>query len=108
MNSVKAPTSVRFRDYLIDSLRDPEEAAEYIEAVLEEEDPEPTLLKSALLDVLEAFDKAAVLPEKTEHHHQKLEKFLTPLGSREIYQLAGWLKELGLKLTVTVDDEPES
>lgn len=33
-----------YHDYLIGLLQDPEEAAAYLEAILEEEDPDPELL----------------------------------------------------------------
>ncbi len=42
--------------YLIESLKDPEEAAAYIETILEAADPEPQLLSSALQDVVHDGD----------------------------------------------------
>ncbi len=41
MTQVKMPTSDRWQDALIESLKDPEYAAGFIEAILEEKDPEP-------------------------------------------------------------------
>jgi len=46
---VKASISDSYHDYLVRSLQDPEEAAADLEAILEEENPEPELLKVALL-----------------------------------------------------------
>lgn len=105
MNNVKAPTGNSFHEHLIDSLQDPEEAALYVEAILEEPDPEPTLLKSALLDVVEAFNQAHALPESHHSHLQKLDEVLAQSGSDAIYGLADWLNNLGLKLSVTVADQ---
>jgi hypothetical protein len=36
-----------------------------------------------------------------------LDKILSQKGSDAIYNLAGWLKELGLKLTVTAEEVSE-
>jgi hypothetical protein len=43
MKDVKAPTSDSYRESLIESLKDAEEAAGFIGAILEEKDPEPAL-----------------------------------------------------------------
>ena len=48
MKNVKMPTSDSYREFLIECLKDPEHAAGYIEAILEEKDPEPELLRNAL------------------------------------------------------------
>jgi DNA-binding phage protein len=105
MSSGRAKTTVRFEDYLIRSLQDPVEAAAYIEAILEEEEPGPTLLKSALLDVVEAFSRTTLSPEQAESQRQKLDDVLSKPGSQAIYGLAVWLNEMGLKLSVSVQDE---
>jgi len=96
-----------YQDYLISRLKDPEEAAAYIEAILEEEDPEPTLLKSALLDVVEAFSKTTISPEQAESQRQKLDDILIQSGSQAIYGLASWLSEMGLQLSVSVQNEDD-
>jgi len=51
MQSTDYPVSRSFRDYLIESLQDPEDAAGYLTAILEEPDPDPELLAAALDDV---------------------------------------------------------
>jgi len=102
MKNVKVPASDSYHDYLVKSLQDPEEAAAYLEAILEEEDPEPELLKVALLDVAEALGKAHVTSEQRKFHSEKLNGILSQSGSLEVYGLANWLSDLGLKLTVTV------
>ncbi len=98
-------TKVKFEDYLIRSLQDPVEAAAYIAAIFEEEEPEPTLLKNALLDVVEAFSRTTLSPEPAESQRQKLDDILSKPGSQAIYSLAIWLNEMGLKLGVNVQDK---
>ena len=85
--------SVSYHQSLISRLKNPEYSAMYIESILEEKDPEPELLKTALADVAEALGE--------KHHLEKLDRILSVEGSAEIYQLGLWLEELGLKLTVT-------
>jgi len=62
---------------LITSLQDPEEAAAYLEAILEEEDPEPELLKVALLNVAEALGDADDASEKRKFYSKKLDEILS-------------------------------
>ncbi len=102
---MKASTSDSYHDYLVRSLHDPEEAAAYLEAILEEEDPEPELLKVALLDVAEALGKAHVTSEQRKFYSEKLDEILSQSGSQEVYGLANWLNGLGLKLTVAVAED---
>ncbi len=52
METDKKPKTVSFREYLIDLLKDPEEAKAYIKAAESENDPE--LLELARRDVEEA------------------------------------------------------
>ncbi|MDX2229582.1 MAG: transcriptional regulator [Leptolyngbyaceae cyanobacterium bins.349] len=93
-----------YYDYLISRLRNPEAAA-YIEAILEEEDPEPILLKSALLDVVEALSQTTLSSEQAELQRQKLDQVLSLTGSQAVYGLMGWLNEIGLQLSVAVVDQ---
>jgi DNA-binding phage protein len=105
MENVKVPVSDSYHDYLVKSLQDPEEAAAYLEAILEEEDPEPELLKVALIDVAEALGKADGTSEKRKFYSKKLDEILSQSGSQEVYGLTTWLNSLGLKLTVTVAEQ---
>ena len=93
-----------YRDFLIQSLQDPEEAATYLEAILEEEDPEPELLRVALLNVAEALGRADDISEKRKFYSRTLDEILSQSGSQEVYGLTNWLNSLGLKLTVAVAD----
>jgi DNA-binding phage protein len=99
------PKSLPYHDFLISHLKDASYAAGYIEAILEEEDPEPELLKMALSNVAEALGEQIMTAEQAKVHLQKLDELLSKRGSEAIYNLSNWLNALGLKLTVAVDQE---
>ncbi|MGK7900619.1 MAG: DNA-binding protein, partial [Hormoscilla sp.] len=80
--------------------KNPEHAAAYIEAILEEEDPEPQLLRNALRKVIEARFRSKLLSENDELLHQRLDAMLTKSGCAEIYALVEFLNAVGLKLTI--------
>jgi DNA-binding phage protein len=102
------PKSLPYHPFLIESLRKkPELAAAYITATLEEEEPEPELLKRALSDVAEALGQPKMTPEQYELHLKKLDELLSQQGSDAIYNLGTWLNALGLKLTVAVCSDTE-
>lgn len=98
--------SVNYHPYKISNLQDPKYAAAYLTTILEQEDGdlELKLLELALTDVFEALGKAKMSPEAAKLHLEKLENLLSKPGSVAIYSLGDWLAELGLKLTVTVDE----
>ncbi|MEG3895291.1 MULTISPECIES: transcriptional regulator [unclassified Microcoleus] len=104
MKDVKAPTSHSYREYLIESLKEAEEAAGYIGAILEEKDPEPALLRNAIRNVIEAKIRMNALSESAKELHEKLDKMLTESGGSEIYSLVELLEALGFKLEITVAD----
>ncbi|MEI6065282.1 MAG: hypothetical protein WCQ26_11860 [Pseudanabaena sp. ELA748] len=81
-------------DFLIESLNDPEEAAAYVSAVLEEEKPEIELLPLCLGHVAAALGG--------EGDRQWVKDFGVSDKSQAVYESAAWLDSLGLKLTVTV------
>jgi DNA-binding phage protein len=101
------PTSDSYHDYLISSLKDPSYAAVYLETHLEEKEPEPELLRLALSNVAEALGELNMSSEQANLHREKLDKLLSHEGIEAIYNLANWLKNLGLKLTVSVSEEAE-
>ncbi|WP_323197395.1 helix-turn-helix domain-containing transcriptional regulator [Nodularia harveyana] len=94
------PTSDSYQDYLIESLQDPEEAAAYIEAILEAENPETELLTSALKDVIDAQLKMNNLSAQAKLKWEQLNQMLLKSGGAEIYSLVGLLDTLGFKLEV--------
>lgn len=89
-----------YQTELIESLRDPREAAEYLNAALEEDDPELFLL--ALRNVAEAQGGVAQLAEKTKLNRESLYKMLSARGNPELRSLEALLQALGLRLAVTV------
>ncbi|MEG4026152.1 MULTISPECIES: transcriptional regulator [unclassified Microcoleus] len=103
------PTSDSYQGYLIEALKDKIHAAAYLTAHLEDEEPEPGLLELALSNVFEALGEPNMSTEDAKLHLEKLDVLLSGEGSATIYALASWLKALGLKLTVAVDegDQPE-
>lgn len=102
MKTVKMPTSDSWQDALIKSLQNTEEAAGYIQAILEVEDPEPELLRAALQDVVDARIKSNNFSEESKHYWEKLEKRLSASGGAEIYALVAFLEAIACKLEVTV------
>jgi probable addiction module antidote protein len=97
------PTHKSYHSYLIESLKDPAEAAAYLDAVLEDGDPEHVLL--ALKNVAEAHrhltDTANEFDSDWENCYQLLVQGKTP----ELSAIAALLSKLGLKLSVTVKQE---
>jgi hypothetical protein len=90
MNNGKTPTK-KYQDYLIASLRDPEAAAAYLTAILEESNPEPGLLMDALQDISTAIGSAAApTPAIT----------LPVAAPIAIASLTEYLASLGLQLVV--------
>jgi hypothetical protein len=80
-------------DFLIDSLKDHEEAAAYVTAVLEEENPEPELLPLCLGHVAAALGNDSDL--------QWVKDFVANNKSQAVYELAAWLDSQGLKLQIS-------
>jgi probable addiction module antidote protein len=83
---------------LIESLRDPREAENYLNAALEEGDPELFLL--ALRNVAEAQGGVAQLAEKTKLNRESLYKMLSERGNPELRSLDVLLHALGFRLAV--------
>jgi len=98
MKEMKMPTSDSYYESLIESLKDPEHAGDFIGAILEEKDPEPALLRNAIRKVIEAQTRMNVLSESAKEHHEKLDQMLTESGGSEIYTLVELLEALGFKL----------
>lgn len=84
-----------FHKYLIESLKDPEEAAEYLNAVLEENDPK--LFLSALRDVADAYGMGEIA-KKTDLNRPSLYRMLSKEGNPEIYSVFSLLTAIGLRL----------
>lgn len=97
------PTSDSYREFIIERLKDSEHAAGFIEAILEEKDPEPELLTNALRKVIEAYGRSNNLSEAAKQHYEKLEQMLAESGCSEIYTFVELLNLLGFRVEITVN-----
>jgi DNA-binding phage protein len=102
------PKSVDYHPSFIERLKNPEYAIAFISAILEEPEPEPELLRSALLDVAVALGTARMTPEQLQQHQLKLDQLLSQPSPQSLFQLSGWLNQLGLKLTLVPCQTGES
>lgn len=93
--------STPYQPELIESLRNPREAEEYLNVALEEDDPELFLL--ALRNVTEAQGGVARLAEKTKLNRENLYKMLSERGNPEFKSLELLLHALGFRLAVTAN-----
>lgn len=87
-----------FRDDLIKALKDPIEACEYINAVLQEGDI--NLLLSALGDVAEAQGGMTKLSHQTKLNRANLYQMLSGHGNPRIHSMESVLKAFGLRMGV--------
>lgn len=94
------PRSISYHEQLIEALKDPLEAAPYIEVVLEEGDPK--MLRKALKNVIEAQGGIDQLSERVKQCYEKFDQMLEEKGEIEFYCLSALLDALGLQLAVTV------
>lgn len=90
-----------YQPELIESLRNPKEAEEYLNVALEENDPELFLL--ALRNVTEAQGGVARLAEKTNLNRESLYRMLSERGNPEFKSLDLLLHALGFRLAVTAN-----
>jgi DNA-binding phage protein len=94
------PRSTSYHEKLIKDLKDPLEAAAYIEVVLEE--GEPKMLSKALKNVIEAQGGINKLSAQVKECYEKLDVMLLEKREVEFYCLTALLDALGLQLAVTV------
>ncbi|UEM22805.1 putative addiction module antidote protein [Skermanella mucosa] len=87
---------------IVDSLTNEDRIAAYLEAVLEDGDPE--LVAAALGDIARAKGMTDIA-RSTGLGRQSLYKALAPGGNPEFATVLKVIRSLGLRLTVTVDPE---
>lgn len=92
--------SASYQDYLIETLRNPKEAAAYLDAALEAGDPELFLL--ALRNVAEAQGGLLKLSKRTKLNRANLYRMLSRKGNPELFSLESLLEALGLRLAIEV------
>lgn len=88
-----------YHDSLIEALKDPKEAAEYLNAVLKTGDEKIFLV--ALKNVAEARGGMSELSKTTKLNRANLYKIFSKHGNPEIKTLAQILDTFGLRLTVS-------
>lgn len=93
------PRSISYHEELITTLKDPLEAASYLEVVIEEGNPK--MLLKALKNIIEAQGEINQ-SERVKQSYKKLKQILEEKGEIEFYCLSTLLDDLGLQLAVTV------
>lgn len=93
------PASVPHRPHLLEWLKDPANAAAYVEAALEEDDPAGLL--QALRNVAESRGGVARIAEKTGLNREALYRTLSKRGNPQLRSLTAILSATGLRLSVT-------
>lgn len=87
-----------YQTYHLEWLRDPENAAEYLNAAIEDGDQEALLL--ALRNLAEAEGGMAKVAEKSQLKRESLYRMLSPHGNPALSNLFSILHGLGLKMTI--------
>jgi probable addiction module antidote protein len=97
---MKRPASISHDETLIEELRrDPEFAAEYLRAALEDHD-EPRVLLVALRQIAEARGGIASVAKAAGVQRESLYRALSPNGNPRLSTLMAVAKAVGLKLSV--------
>jgi probable addiction module antidote protein len=87
-----------YREGLLESLRNPEDAAHYLNACLEDEDARVFLL--ALRDVADAHGGIRALSRDTHLNRESLYRMLSKSGNPSLDSLAAVLNGCGLRLAI--------
>ena len=90
-----------YKESLLADLKNSDEAAAYLTAALEDGSPDVFLL--ALRDVAEAHGMKR-LAEGAQLNRESMYRMLSDQGNPQLYSLAAILHQLGLRLSVEVDD----
>lgn len=92
----------KYRDYLIETLQDPEEATAYLQVALEEyqADHDTAALLIALRSVAEAQGGLSELARRTRLNRQNLYRTLSSNGNPKLNTLGTILNGLGYRLSV--------
>ncbi|HEY6346533.1 MAG TPA: addiction module antidote protein [Bryobacteraceae bacterium] len=95
-----AVTTDSYRENLLESLRNPDEAASYLSACLDDEDTRVFLL--ALRDVADAHGGIRALSRDGRLNRESLYRMLSKSGNPSLDSLAAVLKAFGMRLAVQV------
>jgi probable addiction module antidote protein len=94
------PRSQNYQDNLLEALKDPEEAAAYLSAALEDGNEQVFLL--AVRNVVDATSGMTELANRTQLNRESLYKMLSERGNPQLSSIRAILEELGYRLTVEV------
>ncbi len=95
-----APTR-DYRELLDETLQDADEAAAYLDAALEDGDPDVFLI--AVRDVVRARGGGiAALAERTQLNREHLYRMLSENGNPELHSLEAILDALGFRLAIAL------
>lgn len=95
---MKKPQTRDHQEYLLETLKDPNEAAAYLNAALEENDNELFLL--ALKNVIKATGMTKVA-KKANLNRENLYRMLSKKGNPELSSLWALLSSIGLEISIT-------
>jgi probable addiction module antidote protein len=90
--------SRNYQRNLLEALKDPKEAVEYLNAALEEGEPEVFLL--ALRDVVDSYGGMGKLAASTSLNRENLYRMLSTKGNPEFFSLSTVLDAVGFRLAV--------
>jgi probable addiction module antidote protein len=93
-----AAPSLPYDDWLIEQLKDPAEAAAYLETVIEEGDQAAIML--ALRQVAQAQGGVAAIARKAKLTREATYKMLSKSGNPELRSLTAVLEAAGLRIAV--------
>jgi probable addiction module antidote protein len=96
-------SNTSYQKDLIEALKDPCEAAAYLNAAIEEGDREVFLL--ALRNVAEANGGMSAVAAKANLSRESLYRMLSRRGNPEIKSLCNLLHTMGLRLAVEAEDD---
>lgn len=87
-----------YRENLLESLKNPDEAAHYLNACLDDKDPRVFLL--ALRDVADSHGGVRALSREARLNRESLYRMLSKAGNPSLDSLAAVLNAFGLRLAV--------
>ncbi|CAN5175551.1 hypothetical protein BH20ACI2_BH20ACI2_10950 [soil metagenome] len=96
--------STSYEDYLIESLKDPEEAKAYLNAALEDEDYRVFLL--ALRHVATALGVSSIA-SNADLNRENIYKMLSAKGNPRFSSLVPLLRAIGIRLTTEIVPAPK-
>jgi DNA-binding phage protein len=105
MKSVKTLTSDSWLNSLIDSLQDPEEAANYLSVILEDNPQSDQILKATLQDLVAAQIRNNNFNDQSQVYYQQLLEIFAKNQEDPIYIFINLLKSMNFKLIVAVNDD---